>query len=105
MSSARQSCLALRSYLYADDLVERLFAILSRGESARPYNVGSGEGLSIRELALKVRTALGTANEVCVLGRAGAGASSVYVPVVDRAARELGLGVKVDLEMAIRKSL
>lgn len=95
----------MRSYLYADDLVEWLFAILSRGESARPYNVGSGEGLSIRELALKVRTALGTANEVCVLGRAGAGASSVYVPVVDRAARELGLGVKVDLEMAIRKSL
>lgn len=95
----------LRSYLYADDLVEWLFAILESGESARPYNVGSGEGISIRDLALKVREVVGSQNEIKVFGQGGVGASSVYVPDVSRAVNELGLQVKTDLKAAIRKSL
>lgn len=95
----------LRSYLYADDLVEWLFAILENGKNGRPYNVGSGEGISIENLALKVREVIGSQNEIKVLGQAGVGASSVYVPDVSRAMSELGLQVKTNLESAIRKSL
>ena len=95
----------MRSYLYADDLVEWLFAILEHGESGRPYNVGSGEGISIHDLAFKVRSVMGTSNEIVIRGKAGVGASSVYVPDVSRAERELGLRVKVGLEEAIRKSI
>ena len=91
----------LRSYLYADDLVEWLFAILERGEKGRPYNVGSDEGLSIRALAEKVRAVLGTQNEIKILGQPTGGQPSVYVPIVSRAWHELGLSVKVPLEQAI----
>ena len=91
----------LRSYLYADDLVEWLFAILERGETGRPYNVGSAEALSIRALAEKVRSVLGANNEIKVLGVPTGGASSVYVPEIGRARRELGLVVGVPLEQAI----
>ena len=94
----------LRSYLYADDLVEWLFAVQERGEMGRPYNVGSDEGLSIRALAEKVRAVLGTQNEIKVVGRSSGGNPSVYVPVVNRARQELGLSVGVSLEQAILRT-
>ena len=96
----------LRSYLYADDLVEWLFAILERGENGRPYNVGSDRAVSIRELAETVRDALGSKSEIIVKGMPKAGEKpSVYVPSIERARVELGLDVKVALENAIRFSV
>ena len=96
----------LRSYLYADDLVEWLFAILERGETGRPYNVGSDRAVSIRELAETVRNALGSKSEIIVKGTPKAGERpSVYVPSIECARGELGLDVKVSLENAIRFSV
>lgn len=96
----------LRSYLYADDLVEWLFAILERGENGRPYNVGSDRAVSICELAETVRAALGSKSKIVVRGSPVPGAKpSVYVPNIDRARSELGLEVKVALEDAIRLSV
>ncbi len=95
----------LRSYLYADDLVEWLFAILERGASGRAYNVGSDQAVSIRELAETVRRVLGARNEIIVRGTPVAGAKpSVYVPSIARVRSELGLRVTVGLEDAIRRS-
>ena len=94
-----------RSYLYADDLVEWLFAVFDRGVSGRPYNVGSPEALSIRDLAERVCAALGAKNGMRVLGVPNPDAApSVYVPDVSRAVRELGLRVTVDLAAAVRHS-
>ena len=94
----------LRSYLYADDLVEWLFTILDRGEPGRPYNVGSPHGLSIRELAQTVRSALGATNNIQVLGTPTGAPPSVYVPDTHRTMAELGLKVRVSLPEAIRLS-
>ena len=93
-----------RSYLYADDLVEWLFAVLWRGETARPYNVGSARSVSIRELAETVRATLGGAREVRVLSEPKPGPASVYVPVVSRACAELGVREAFGLEEAILRS-
>ena len=97
----------LRSYLYADDLVEWLFAILERGENGRPYNVGSDHALSIRELAETVRESLGAKSELDVKGKPPTPGArpSVYVPSIVRARSELRLDVKVRLEDAIRFSV
>lgn len=96
----------LRSYLYADDLVEWLFAILERGETGRPYNVGSDRAVSIRELAETVRDVLGSKSEIIVKGTPKADEKPlVYVPSIERACSELGLEVKVSLEEAIRFSV
>ena len=95
----------LRSYLYADDLVEWLFAILERGENGRPYNVGSDHAISIRELAETVCRVLGSKSEIIVKGASTPGSKPlVYVPVIDGARRELRLEVSVLLEDAIKYS-
>ncbi|MGN0847379.1 MAG: NAD-dependent epimerase/dehydratase family protein [Kiritimatiellia bacterium] len=94
----------VRSYMYSDDLVEWLFAILERGVSGRPYNVGSDEAVSIRDLAMRVRDVLGSNNEVRVEGALVPGASNYYVPNIARCRTELGLNVKVGLVEAIRRS-
>lgn len=94
----------LRSYLYADDLVEWLLAILERGESGRPYNVGSGQAIPIRDLAVLVRETLHSSSEIQVLGESVPGAANCYVPTVLRARAELGLVQKVSLPEAILAS-
>ena len=94
----------VRSYLYADDLVEWLWAILERGESGRPYNVGSGQAVPVRELAQTVGRVLGSPAPVRVLGRAVPGAADFYVPDVTRAQKELGLCAKTALLDAISAS-
>ena len=95
----------LRSYLYADDLVEWLFTILECGKSGRPYNVGSDRAVSIRELAEMVRAALGSKREIVVKGVSDVAVKpSVYVPTIKRALCELGLRPKVSIEDAIRFS-
>jgi len=82
----------LRSYLYASELVEWLWAILLKGEHARPYNVGSGEAVSILDLARLVRECAGTRNEIVVQGKRTEGVLPArYVPSVDRAREELAL--------------
>jgi len=94
-----------RSYLYAADLAIWLWTLLVRGESMRPYNVGSADALSIAELARVVvdMIAPGTAVEVAcrpVPGRAAAR----YVPNVERAERELGLKMLVPLPEGVRRT-
>lgn len=95
----------LRSYMHADDLCAWLLAILARGESGRPYNVGSDEAISIRALAELVRDTLGSRSPVRVLGGTVPGAANTYVPAIDRAREELGLHLTYSLPQAIRASL
>lgn len=96
----------LRSYLHADDLVTWLFAILEKGEVGRPYNVGSDYAVSIRELAETVRHVLDSRSRIVVESTPIAGkVPSVYVPVIARARKELGLSVAIPLESAIRYSI
>ena len=94
-----------RSYLYADDLVDWLFAILERGVPGRAYNVGSSEAISIRDLAFAVRDALGASCDVQILGTPTNQPPQVYVPVTTRIERELGVRLATPLAAAIQKSV
>lgn len=94
----------LRSYLYADDLVEWLFALLARDEERLVCNVGSDRAVSIAELAHTVCRALGKATPVRISKPADPERPiERYVPDIAFAGA-LGLRVKVGLEEAIRRS-
>ena len=94
-----------RSYLYAADLAIWLWTILFKGQSLRPYNVGSDESLSIAEVARRVAEQFPTKIEVEIRGTPDPlRPLERYVPNVDRAIRELGLKIAVSLPAAIRKT-
>jgi len=94
-----------RSYLYAADLAAWLWTMLFRAPALVPINVGSGEDLSIRELAETVARTLRPETEIRVAKQAVAGAlPSRYVPSVERARELLGLRETVALEEQIRRT-
>ncbi len=95
---------ALRSYMYAGDLMVWLWTILFRGAPLRAYNVGSEQSVSIRELANTVAETLTPQVGVEVLGKPSSGPAQRYVPSTARARRELGLACDVPLPEAIRRT-
>lgn len=95
-----------RSYLYAADLAIWLWHLLIFGESRAPYNVGSDIPISLSDLASVIARVAGAGSRVRVLGGARQGlAGSIYLPNVDKARRELGLGQLIGLEEGIRRTL
>jgi dTDP-glucose 4,6-dehydratase len=94
-----------RSYLYAADLAIWLWTILFRGQSARPYNVGSPKAISIVELARAIAREVVPEAEIRIGKQTVPGAPAArYVPSTERAERELGLKAWVPLDEAIRRT-
>jgi len=101
---------AVRSYLYASDLMIWLWTILFKGKNCEPYNVGSEEEITIKELAFKVaeiyKKLTGTTVEVIIQGEPDPTKPvDRYVPSTKKAKTELGLKQTVSIENAIEKTL
>lgn len=93
-----------RSYLDAADLAIWLWTLLLKGQPSRPYNVGSDQAVSIRELAQSVA---GFSNiEVQIAKKPNPDLPAErYVPNIDRAKSELGLKVWIPLNTSIAKMI
>ena len=93
----------VRSYLYGSDMAVWLWTILLRGQSLRPYNVGSEDAITIGNLASRVAEMFGgtveSGREPARPGLSG----SRYVPSTARARDELGLKQTIDLEEGLRR--
>ena len=100
---------AYRSYLHAADLAIWLWTLLVDGQSGRAYNVGSEEGVTIRELAVAVAQAapvVGRQPSVSVARQADPSvAPARYVPSTRRAREELGLQARIGLDEALKRTL
>ncbi len=94
----------VRSYLYAADMAAWLWTILLKGESARPYNVGSPHAITVRQLAETVASLDGPALPVEILNRPGIPATR-YVPDVSRAQNELGLQAHISLKEGLQRTV
>lgn len=95
---------AERSYLYAADLTEWLWAILLRAAPGATYNVGSEQAISIGDLAARAAALLGDAGHE-ILGQPDPGWNpGRYVPSTAKIRAELGLTPTVDLDEAIRRT-
>jgi nucleoside-diphosphate-sugar epimerase len=104
----------MRSYLYAADLAIWLWTLLLRapelGASPAAFNVGSGEAVSIAELARTVAEEVDPQCAVEIAAKAEPGAvkqgaaKQQYVPSVEKAEGELGLRAWIGLREAIRRT-
>ena len=94
-----------RSYLYAADLMIWLWTILFRGKSCCPYNVGSEDGLPIRDIARTVAESGAGKRDMQVLGIAVGGPRQRYVPCTARAHRDLSLTQLTPLGEAVKKTV
>ena len=95
-----------RSYLYAADLTIWLWTILLMGEMCHPYNVGSGNDLTIGDLAYNVANVSNPKPEVKI-SKPLTNIINVerYVPSVERAESELGLREGIGLKDSIKKTI
>ena len=93
-----------RSYLYAADLAVWLWTILVHGKSCRPYNIGSGDGVTIAELARVVTEATATGIPIEIAEKPVSGAPAKrYVPSIERAKGELGLQQLIPLSEGVKR--
>ena len=92
----------IRSYMYASDLTTWLWKILVLGEENYPYNVGSGEKITILELANLLKT-FNSKSEVVVQGLATL-FQDKYIPNIERS-KKIGLNININLAKAIEKTI
>lgn len=93
-----------RSYLYALDLIVWLWHLLVHGEKSEPYNLGSDEVVSIRELAEKVSNLLGGGGyKILNLEDKGWNVGR-YVPSISKIYNNHGLKRTVTLDESILRT-
>jgi nucleoside-diphosphate-sugar epimerase len=99
---------AVRSYMYAADLVVALLAVLVRGNENRAYNIGSNDPVAIAELAMVVRDTVDPRISITVGGAPlttlPTGAGARYVPDCKLLRDELGVQCHTSLLEGISKT-
>ncbi len=94
-----------RSYMHPADLVIWLLTILVDGQSNRPYNVGSDEGVQISDLAYRIAALAGSTSPVEVRSQTIDQAAQDYVPQTARARHELGLNIEIGLDETLQRTI
>jgi nucleoside-diphosphate-sugar epimerase len=96
----------IRSYMYASDMAFWSLRILLAGAVGSSFNVGSPEGICLKDLAGKIAGCFPAAVPIECRGLVdGKGKRSKMIPDVRAAETFLGLSRKVDLDSAIRRTL
>lgn len=91
-----------RSYMYSDDLIFSLIKILIDGKNKQPYNVGSDQSISIKELAELVANTINKNINIEIKKQPLKGSvPNKYVPSIDLIKSELSLNPETTLQEAI----
>ena len=86
-------------------MVDAHFTLLEHGRPGQAYNVGSGDVISITDLAHLVRNILAPNKPVHILGKPNLGAvRNIYVPDISKIKHDLGFRVIIPLAEAILRT-
>ncbi len=95
----------IRSYMYASDLMIWLWKILIKGEHNIPYNVGSDESVSIKELAERINEISNSEVSVRILGSPLQKEKiDIYCPNISKA-QTINAHIKIQLSESIEKTI
>jgi len=96
----------VRSYMYAADMAWWMLSILAKGTSGTSYNVGSPSGITLRTLAEKILQITGGSQPIQAnLSYDFSARRSIFVPDVNLAEKAFGLGLTMDIDTAIRRTI
>lgn len=93
----------IRSYMYPTDMAIWILNILVHGKVGSAYNVGSNVGVSLEEVALKIKNIIGSSVNIEILNMNDN--CSEFVPNIDHVQQELGLDITVDIDETLTKSI
>lgn len=96
---------AVRSYLYAADLIIWLITLLLRGRAGQAYNVGSDTAVTTLHLAQRIADRATGTPEVQVLGKPDINPAHRYVPDISRFRSEFRLAPVIGLDNAIERTM
>ncbi len=92
---------SIRSYMYQDDLAYWLIYLLLTQVKETVYNVGSSEGISIIDLAKKIKYLTQSNCEIKIKNVKQVGNRNYYVPDIAKASEDLNLIAWTSLDDAI----
>lgn len=96
----------VRSYMYASDMAFWLLTMLARGASGEVYNVGSPNGVTLTDLAQLITSELDSDIPIKLNTSSSHQLPNTrFVPDVSLAQSQLQLGVTVDLNEAIKRTI
>lgn len=91
--------------MYASDLMIWLWKILLKGEINQPYNVGSDEGVSIKQLAEKISSISNAKVAVKIVGTPVQKEQvDIYCPSITKA-NTINAQIKIQLTESIEKTI
>ncbi|MGA9046338.1 NAD-dependent epimerase/dehydratase family protein [Sulfuricurvum sp.] len=93
----------IRSYMYPTDMAIWILNILVHGKVGSAYNLGSNVGVSLEEVALKIKNIIGSSVNIEILNMNDN--CSEFVPNIDHVRQELGLDITVDIDETLTKSI
>lgn len=95
--------LPVRSYMYPSDMVYWLLRILIDGNPGVAYNVGSSDGITLIDVANKIKLYSGTKSEIIIKNMNDD--ASIFVPDNNLCRKSFGLNMKVGIDEAIKKTI
>lgn len=95
----------IRSYLHQNDLSEWIFQLLIKGKDRNAYNVGSKHGLTIFELAQKIKLISKNDKKIIILNSNLNHTNDIYLPDISKIESEIGVIEKYKIEQIITEML
>ena len=89
----------IRSYMYPTDMAWWLLNMLANPKHGVVYNLGSSEGISLEELAYKIKAKIGTSINIEILNLNDD--SSVFVPDESLVKNKMDLNINVGIDEAL----
>jgi len=93
----------IRSYMYPTDMAWWLLNMLIDDKNGVAYNLGSPYGVSLEELAIKIKNKIGNDVKIDILAMNDD--KSVFVPNESLVKDKLDLDIKVDIDAALDKTI
>lgn len=96
----------VRSFMYGADLAAWVLVMMIHAKSGQVFNVGSGIGLTLSEIAQKVASCFQPVPNVLLnTSLTGSVPNSVLVPDISMAIKEFGLKQFTDIDMSIYRTI